>query len=105
MITFKSSCCLGLLVGLASFVQPADKTWTGKISDSMCRASHTKMMSEHKDARTDRDCTLACIRRGGQYESESCADRGVVMCARPSAVTRLAALAAALPALHANGDS
>ena len=62
MITFKTSCCIGLLVGLASFVQAADKTWTGKISDSMCGASHTKMMAEHKDAKTDRDCTLACVK-------------------------------------------
>ena len=59
--------CIGLLVGLATFAQAADKTWTGKISDSMCGASHAKMMAQHKDAKTDRDCTLACIKDGGKY--------------------------------------
>ena len=68
MITFKTSCCIGLLVGLASFVQAADKTWTGKISDSMCGASHTKMMAEHKPpSNNDRDCTLECVKAGGKY--------------------------------------
>ena len=67
MNTFKTSCCIGLLVGFASFVHAADQTWTGKISDSMCGASHTKMMAEHKDAKTDRDCTLACVKGGGKY--------------------------------------
>jgi hypothetical protein len=67
MKTFKTSCCIGLFVGLTSFVQAADKTWTGKISDSMCGASHAKMMAEHKDAKTDRDCTLACVKGGGKY--------------------------------------
>jgi hypothetical protein len=33
----------------------------------MCGASHAKMMAEHKDAKTDRDCTLACVKGGGKY--------------------------------------
>jgi hypothetical protein len=41
--------------------------WTGEISDSACGASHAKMMAEHKDLKTDRDCTLACVKAGGQY--------------------------------------
>ncbi len=46
----------------------ADQTWTGQISDSMCGASHAKMMAAHKDAKmTDRDCTLACVKGGGKY--------------------------------------
>ena len=41
---------------------------TGMISDSMCGASHAKMMEMHKDAKmTDRDCTLACVKGGGKY--------------------------------------
>ena len=63
----KNLCCIGLLVGFAAFAQAAEKTWTGKISDSMCGASHAKMMAQHKDAKTDRDCTLACIKDGGKY--------------------------------------
>ena len=42
-------------------------SWTGEISDSACGATHAKMMAEHKDLKTDRDCTLACVRAGGQY--------------------------------------
>jgi hypothetical protein len=63
----KSLCCIGLLVGLATFAQAAEQTWTGKISDSMCGASHAKMMAQHPDAKTDRDCTLACVKDGGKY--------------------------------------
>ena len=63
----KSLCCIGLLVGLAAFAQAAEKTWTGKISDSMCGANHAKMMVQHTDAKTERDCTLACVKDGGKY--------------------------------------
>jgi hypothetical protein len=63
----KSLCCIGLLVGFSAFAQAAEKTWTGKISDSMCGASHAKMMAQHADAKTDRDCALACVKGGGKY--------------------------------------
>lgn len=64
----KSLCCIGLLVGLSAFAQAAEKTWTGKISDSMCGASHAKMKAQHTDAKmTDRDCTLACVKGGSKY--------------------------------------
>ena len=44
----------------------AEQTWTGKISDSMCGASHTKM--EHAGKKlNDRECTQACIKEGGKY--------------------------------------
>ncbi len=60
--------CAGLLAGLASFAPAATMTMTGMISDSMCGASHAKMMEMHKDAKmTDRDCTLACVKAGGKY--------------------------------------
>jgi hydrogenase maturation factor len=40
----------------------ADQTWTGKISDSMCGASH-KSVTEHGGKKmSDRDCTLACVK-------------------------------------------
>lgn len=64
----KALCCIGLLVGLTSFALAADQTWTGKISDSMCGASHAKMMAAHPGAKmTDRDCTLACAKVGGKF--------------------------------------
>ena len=65
----RSLCCIGLLLGLASFASAADMTWTGKISDSMCGGSHAKMIAAHGGASkmTDRDCTLACTKAGGNY--------------------------------------
>jgi len=42
-------------------------SWTGEISDSACGATHAKMMAEHKDLKTDRDCTLACVKAGSKY--------------------------------------
>ena len=49
-------------------VSAADHTWTGKISDSMCGATHQKMSTEHGNAKmSDRDCTMACIKEGGKY--------------------------------------
>jgi hypothetical protein len=62
----RSLSCLGLLVGLAAFASAADKTWTGQISDSMCGASHAKMIAGHAGM-TERDCTLACVKGGGKY--------------------------------------
>jgi hypothetical protein len=66
---FRLLCCAGLLLGLTSFASAADMTWTGKISDSMCGASHAKMIAAHGGASkmTDRDCTLACTKAGGKF--------------------------------------
>ena len=54
----------------------ASKTWTGKISDSMCGATHT-MVKEHEQkgeiskttskAEKDRQCTVECVKGGGKY--------------------------------------
>ena len=61
-----SFCFLATIACTVAFA--ADQTWTGQISDSMCGASHAKMMEMHKDAKmTDRDCTLACVKGGGKY--------------------------------------
>jgi hypothetical protein len=44
----------------------ADRTWTGKISDSMCGAKH--QMGEHgAAAMSDHDCTLACVKNGSKF--------------------------------------
>ncbi len=65
---FRLLCCVGLLFGLTAFASAADMTWTGKISDSMCGASHAKMIAAHPAAKmTDRDCTLACVKAGAKY--------------------------------------
>ena len=38
----------------------AEQTWTGKISDSLCGASHDGMR-KNGDKVTDRECTVACV--------------------------------------------
>jgi hypothetical protein len=47
----------------------ATGTWTGKISDSMCGASHAKMAAQHGGGGkvSDADCTEACVKAGGKY--------------------------------------
>lgn len=56
-----------MMIMLSAAALAAEKTWTGKISDSMCGASHKSAM-EHGGAKmTERDCTLACIKKGGKY--------------------------------------
>lgn len=44
----------------------AAETWTGKISDSSCGASHDTK-TEHGKKGTDKDCTLMCIKDGSKY--------------------------------------
>lgn len=51
----------------ASALSAFAATWTGQIADSACGMSHAKMMAEHKDLKTDRDCTLACIKAGSKF--------------------------------------
>ena len=50
----------GASVGFA-----ADKTWTGKISDSSCGASH--IAAEHGKKMSDADCTATCVKGGAKY--------------------------------------
>jgi len=45
----------------------ASKTMTGKISDSMCGASHKAMAAQHGGKVTDADCAAACVKAGGKY--------------------------------------
>lgn len=58
-------------MGLAASVslaarKPADQTWKGKISDSMCKEKHPA--GEHDGKKmTDADCTTVCIRKGAKY--------------------------------------
>jgi hypothetical protein len=60
-------CCAGLLTGSASFASAAEMTMKGMISDSMCGATHAKMMAMHKDMKTDHDCTTGCVKAGAKY--------------------------------------
>lgn len=54
-------------IALATAVSALAATWTGQISDSACGMTHAKMLAEHKDLKTDKDCTLACIKGGSKY--------------------------------------
>jgi hypothetical protein len=54
-----------MLTAMSGFA--ADQTWTGKISDSMCGATHKKTAEHGTSKISDRDCTLACIKGGGKY--------------------------------------
>ena len=59
---------VGLMVTFGSWAGAASQKMTGMISDSMCGASHAKMIEGHKDAKmTEKDCTLACVKAGGKF--------------------------------------
>ena len=45
----------------------AEKTWKGKISDSMCGASHKSAIEHAGKKLTDRECVQACIKEGAKY--------------------------------------
>ena len=51
-----------ILLASLAFAYPAEKTWTGVISDSSCGAKHS-MMPGH----SDKECTQACIKMGSKY--------------------------------------
>ena len=53
-----------MLTALTSMA--AEQTWTGKISDSKCGASHMAM--EHGGKKVNNhDCTVACVKEGAKY--------------------------------------
>jgi hypothetical protein len=57
-----------ITLGAASSAFAANGTWTGRISDSPCGASHAAMKAQHKDAKmTDAQCVEACVKGGGKY--------------------------------------
>lgn len=61
---------LGILVSVlatAAMATAAEKTWHGKISDSMCGASHKSAIEHAGKKLTDRECTQACIKEGAKY--------------------------------------
>jgi hypothetical protein len=57
---------LAIFVG-AAFASGAEQTWKGKISDSMCGASHKSAIEHAGKKLTDRECVQACIKEGGKY--------------------------------------
>ena len=59
--------CVSVLLAFTSMsVLAASQTWVGKISDSMCGASHKAM--EHGGKKMgDRECVEACVKGGSKY--------------------------------------
>ena len=58
----------GLVLALVVMTAAAaERTWTGKISDSTCGANHQKGAGHRANAMSDRDCTLACVKNGGKF--------------------------------------
>ena len=61
---------LGLVLAAlmtAAFSLAAERTLSGKISDSMCGRSH-KSAIEHAGAKiSDHDCVIACVEKGAKY--------------------------------------
>ncbi|MEO8191871.1 MAG: hypothetical protein ABI682_16180 [Acidobacteriota bacterium] len=55
------------IVFCASFALAAEKTWSGKISDSMCGRSHKSSIEHSGKKMSDHDCTIACVKGGGKY--------------------------------------
>lgn len=58
---------LGLVGSVSVAAQkPGERTWTGKISDSMCKDKHPG--GEHGGKKmTDAECTRVCIKKGAKY--------------------------------------
>jgi hypothetical protein len=59
---------LGILSVLLVSSMPvvAQQSWSGQISDSMCKAKHEEA-AEGQGKMADRDCTLSCVRGGSKF--------------------------------------
>src|SRR5215472_1659548 len=44
----------------------AEQTFTGQISDSLCKAKHEEA-AEDQGKMSDHDCTIACVKGGSKY--------------------------------------
>jgi hypothetical protein len=68
MIPSMKACVLLVAAVLLAAVAPsaADETWSGQISDSMCKAKHEEA-AEGAGTMADRDCTLSCVKGGSKF--------------------------------------
>jgi hypothetical protein len=61
----------GLLVcvGVGLTAAPQANTFSGSIMDSACAAtgSHAKMMDSHPGIKSDKACTLGCVKNGAKF--------------------------------------
>lgn len=56
-----------VLMMSAAFSLAAEKTWSGKISDSNCGRSHKSTIEHSGKKMTDHDCALVCVKGGAKY--------------------------------------
>ena len=61
----KSLSALALAVVLGTPLL-AEQTWSGQISDSLCKAKHEEA-AEGQGKMADHDCTVACVKGGSKY--------------------------------------
>jgi hypothetical protein len=71
MKTYALSALAALFAFFAVFPAPvtlsaADQTWSGQISDSMCKAKHEEA-AEGAGTMADRECTLSCVKGGSKF--------------------------------------
>ena len=59
----------GLMLVAVSLAAQGGNTFTGEIMDSACAkmGSHEGMMKSHPNMKTEKDCTLGCVKAGSQY--------------------------------------
>lgn len=55
-----------VLLAAAASVLGAEQSWTGAISDDMCKTKH-ESGGEMGAAMNDHDCTLACVKGGSKF--------------------------------------
>lgn len=64
-LVFGGSVVFGASLVGGVLVQAAEQTWTGTISDSMCRTKH-ESGAEGQET-TNPDCTRDCVKGGSKY--------------------------------------
>jgi hypothetical protein len=65
MLLMKLSSTL-ILTLLAGASLSAQQSFTGQISDSLCKAKHEEA-AEDQGKMSDHDCTVACVKGGSKY--------------------------------------
>ena len=60
----RTASAVALMFVMSLSIGAAPTTWTGKISDDHCGATHKPMDGKKM---TDRECTEMCIKGGGKY--------------------------------------
>lgn len=61
----KSAIVVAFALALATSAS-AQQSWTGQISDSMCKAKHEET-AEGAGRMADHDCTVSCVKGGSKY--------------------------------------